>query len=106
MLVEVRLFGQLSRTGKKRLAPGQAFHLPVQEGDTVKQVLTQMGVEPQEVGNIFVNGKLIPRGLYPVLLGYQRTADNPVPPEEYWATPVQGGDRIGIFPRKMSLVVV
>ncbi len=82
------------------------MRLSVSEGATVGQVLSQMGVPPEEVGNIFVNGRLIPRGLYPILLGYQRTAEGPLSPEEYWATPVRAGDRIGVFPRKMSLVVV
>jgi len=104
-LVEVRLFGHLAPKGAK-VAPGEALHLPVEQGETVGQVLAQVGVAPEEVGNIFVNGKLIPRGLYPILLGYQRTADGPLAAEDYWATPVQPGDRIGIFPRKMSLVVV
>jgi hypothetical protein len=87
-------------------APGAATHLPAEGSETVGQVLAQVGVEPQEVGNIFLNGKLLPRTVYSILLGYQRTADEPLTLEEYLATPIRSGDRVGVFPRKMSSVVV
>jgi hypothetical protein len=69
-------------------------------------VLSRIGVDAEEVGNVFVNGRLLPRSVYPITLGYQLAADGPLDLESYLRAPVRSGDRLGIFPRKMSLVVV
>jgi hypothetical protein len=70
------------------------------------QVLDQVGIDPGEVSNVFVNGRLLPRSVYPITLGYQLAADGPLTPEGYLSVPLKSGDRVGIFPRKMASVVV
>jgi hypothetical protein len=65
-----------------------------------------LGIEPDTIGNIFINGRLLPRSAYPITLGYALAADRPLILEEYLRSPVETGDRVGIFPRKMSSVVV
>jgi hypothetical protein len=106
-LIEVRLFGDLRRyaTGSAS-EPGTVLHLPEDDGRTVGQVLATVGIEPAEVSNLFLNGRLLPRSLYPITLGYPLAAERPLTQEGYVNTPVQAGDRLGIFPRNMGVVVV
>ena len=106
-MIEVRLFGDLRRHFPDPTSPsGTVLHLPNGDGETVGQVLARMGIDLQEVSNIFLNGRLVPRSAYPITLGYPLTARAPVSPEGLLATPVHSGDRLGLFPRNMGVVVV
>lgn len=106
-MIEVRLFGHL-----RRHVPGSTptsdtvLRLPPESVHTIGQVLDRVGIDPAEVGNLFLNGRLLPRSAYPIALGYPLAADGPLAPEKYWSAPVHSGDRVGIFPRNMSAVVV
>ena len=106
MSIEIRLFGDLCRRAGEGSRSGMAVYLPAQEAQTVGQVLAQLGIDLSEVGNVFLNGRLLPRGLYPLTLGYQSVAERPLAGDEYLAVPVGAGDRVGIFPSNMSPVVV
>lgn len=106
-MIEVRLFGSLQQySSDPTSVPGTPQHLPLGNGTTLGQVLDRVGVDLDEVSNVFVNGQLLPRSVYPITLGYQLAADGPLSPEGYLNAPVQPGDRVGIFPRKMASVVV
>ena len=106
-MVEVRLFGDLWRyAGDPTVKAGTAVFLPGAEARTVGHVLRTLGIDFDEIGNVFINGRLLPRSVYPMTLGYALAADRPLIMEEYLQSPVEAGDRIGIFPRKMSAVVV
>jgi hypothetical protein len=106
-LIEIRLFGDLRCYAGELHAPsGVAVQLPASEGRTVGEVLARMGIDLAEVGNIFLNGRLLPRSAYPIILGYPLVAEVPLSSEAYLNTPVREGDRLGIFPRNMSVVVV
>jgi len=106
-LIEVRLFGDLRRHFPDPASPsGTVLQLPNGDGETVGQVLARMGIELQEVSNVFLNGRLVPRSAYPITLGYPLTARAPVSPEGLLETPVHSGDRLGLFPRNMGVVVV
>jgi hypothetical protein len=106
-LVEIHLFGNLRRyADEPQPQPGTVVHLPLEGDGTVGQVLSRFGIEAEEVGNVFLNGHLLPRSVYPIALGYPLTADRPLTLEGFLATPVRSGDRVGIFPREMAVVVV
>jgi hypothetical protein len=110
-MIEVRLFGALrgyapAMAAASAAVPETVIHLPADGAETVGQVLAQMGIDVAQVGNIFVNGRLLPRSTYPILLGYPLAGDSPLSPEGYVNTCVQAGDRVGIFPRNMGAVVV
>lgn len=106
-VIELRLFGSLQQYSPEPTSvPGTPLHVPLGDGSTLGQVLDQVGVDIDEVSNVFVNGRLLPRSIYPITLGYQLAADGPLSPEGYLSAPVQQGDRVGIFPRKMASVVV
>jgi hypothetical protein len=106
-LIELRLFGNLHRHAPDPASlPGTALDLSVDGDQTLGQVLAEMGIDPEEVSNVFLNGRLLPRSVYPMTLGYQLAADRPLTLEDYLAVPVQSGDRLGVFPRNMGAVVV
>ena len=106
-MVEVRLFGNLRRyVHGSKPTTDTVLHLPVDGARTVGQVFTRVGIDLTEVGNVFINGRLLPRSAYPITLGYLLAAEGPLTPERYLGTPVQAGDRVGIFPRNMGAVIV
>lgn len=105
-LIEVRLFGDLWRDVDGLTFAGAALYLSAEQDSTLGQVLDQVGINPDEVSNVFVNGRLLPRSIYPITLGYPLAAPVPLSPEGCWNTPVHSGDRLGIFPRNMGSVVV
>jgi hypothetical protein len=106
-MIEVWLYGNLWRRVSDPAANGEPpIRLPAGEADTVGRVLDRVGVDPEEVSNIFLNGRLLPRSNYPILLGYPLAAPSPLSLEGYLAMSVREGDRLGVFPRNMGAVVV
>lgn len=106
-MIEVHLFGDLRHyAGDRRSASAAVLFLAVGGGETVGGVLAQIGIDPQEVSHVFLNGKLLPRSVYPISLGYPVTSKAPLVPESWLSTQVGPDDRLGIFPLKMGLVVV
>jgi hypothetical protein len=106
-VVKARLFGHLWRRAADLVSgPGEALHLPEADGGTLQQVLARVGVALAEVGNVFLNGRLLPRATYPITLGYPRVSETPLTPEEMLGTVVRSGGRVGVFPRNMSAVIV
>ena len=106
-MIEVRLFGNLRCYGGNPKASVETIvRLPADEGKTVGQVLARMGIDPAEVSHVFLNGRLLPRSAYPITLGYPLAAERPLTPEGHLGVPVRPGDRLGIFPRNMGVVVV
>jgi len=106
-MIEVRLFGDLRQhvAGSEPSAE-TVVHLPPHSEQTVGRVLARVGIAPAEISHVFLNGRLLPRALYPITLGYPLAAEQPLSMEGYLSTPVQDGDRIGIFPHNMGVVVV
>lgn len=106
-MIEVRLFGALRRYGgNPEPSPEAIVHLSDGEGATVGEVLSRMGIDPAEVSHVFLNGRLLPRSAYPITLGYPLAAQHPLTSDGHLGVPVHSGDRLGIFPRNMGVVVV
>ena len=105
-MIEVRLFGEFRQYYAGNQPSGTAIYLPANAGETVGQVLAHFGIAPEAVGNVFLNGRLMPRSVYPITLGYQLTSHVPLAPDAFLSTGVRSGDRLGLFPRTISAVVV
>jgi len=107
-MIEVRLFGDLRHyAGESDAMSGVVMHIPGGgNGDTVGTVLTQLGIDPAQVGHVFVNGRLLPRSSQPIHWGYPLLAQAPLTLEDSLQHPVAEGDRLGLFASKMALVVV
>lgn len=86
-MIEIRLYGSLRRFARDSAVTAESIAwVPAEPGDTVAAVLRRLGIDPEgEVGNIFVNGR------------YSFTARQRA---------VEDGDRLGVFPRNMSLLYV
>lgn len=106
MSIEIRLFGDLRHLAGKEATSGVVVYLPAVEGQTVGKVFAQLGIDLAQVGNVFLNGRLVPRAVYPITLGFQLVSERPLAGDDYLSVPVQAGDRVGIFPCNMSAVVV
>jgi hypothetical protein len=105
-VIEVRLFGELQQYSGKKQPSGTVIYLPAATGETVGEILAHFGIDPKVVGNVFLNGRLMPRSIYPITLGYPLTSPVPLAADAFWSTQVRSGDRLGLFPHTMSVVVV
>jgi len=81
-MIHVHLYGKLCA-----LAPNPAMdadavlHIPVNDGDTIADVLARIGIAPQDVAHLFLNH------------GYSAVTRR-----------VRDGDRLGVFGRDMALL--
>lgn len=106
-MIEVRLLGDLQRHVRGQSGcSGTVIRLASQEGRTVGQVLAHFGIDPEEVGHVFINGRLLPRSAYPITLGYPLAGNHPLTTEATLDIALSSGDRLGVFPQTMSLVVI
>jgi hypothetical protein len=76
-------------------------------GETVGSVLERLGVRTEEIAHIFLNGALLTtcNSMAP-WLRYQRVREDVPTCEPNLDTPVQDGDRLGLFGRDMAMLVV
>lgn len=79
MRVEVHLYGRLRRGGDEE--NGTRLTVTVEEGATIGDVLKRLGLSPAEVSHLFLNFQYSGLG-----------------------RAVKEGDRLGVFPREMSLI--
>lgn len=105
-VIEVWLFGELQQYSGNKQPSGTAVYLTAAAGETVGEILAHFGIDPKVVGNVFLNGRLMPRSVYPITLGYPLTSPVPLAADAFWNTRVRSGDRLGLFPHTMSVVVV
>ena len=83
------------------------INLPFAGAQTVSEELRQVGIDPAEVGQIFPNGKLLyTQSRMAPWLGYTRAAERVPIGSSHFEVTLRSGDRLGLFPRKMSILVV
>mgnify|MGYP005841767859 CR=1 FL=1 len=107
-MVEIHLYGELGRyTGQTRPDRSSVVYLPIEDTLTIGKALQQMGIKPEEVGQVFLNGRLLStRSKMAPWLGYQ-TAEERLPTSgTYLETLLRAGDRLGLFPPNMAILVI
>ena len=84
-MIEVHLYGKLRRfTDNQDPSRDSIIYVPVEEGDTIEDIIQRIGIPIGEIGStIFLNGEYSP---------LERK--------------VKDGDRLGIFPDNMAMVIV
>jgi len=84
-MIEVHLYGKLRRfTDNQEPSRDSIIYTPVEEGDTIEDIIRRIGIPLEAVGsNIFLNGEYSALG-----------------------RKVKDGDRLGIFPKDMQLLMV
>jgi len=101
-MLEIHLYGSLRRYAPDTRPDRESVaRLEPQPEETVGTALERMGILPDEIYHIFLNGALLStRNSMAPWLEYQRAG------AEGLDTPVQSGDRLGLFARDMGLLVV
>jgi len=107
-MIELHLYGDLRRHAQEKMASDQtAIQLSLQDGETVGGLLRMLGIDPTEVGQIFLNHKLLStRCSMAPWLGYQSAYERVPVHGSYLDAPVRRGDRLDVFPTKMAMLVV
>ncbi|HEY72380.1 MAG: hypothetical protein DRJ03_26020 [Chloroflexi bacterium] len=102
-MLEIHLYGSLRRYAPDTRPDRESVaRLESQPEETVGTALGRMGISPDEIYHIFLNGALLStRNSMAPWLEYQKGRVN-----EGLNTPVQEGDRLGLFARDMGLLVV
>jgi hypothetical protein len=105
-MIEVHLYGSLRRHAPDpRPDRESVVRLEPQPGETVGTTLERLVISPAEVYHVFLNGTLLyTRNSMAPWLEYQQTGDSARP--QRLDTPVQSGDRLGLFACDMGLLVV
>jgi len=101
-MMEVHLYGKLRHHAPDHRANAESVLKVVpRPGETVRTLMKRVGLEGGEICHVFLNGRLL------------STENSMAPWLEYREddgqgldTPVQAGDRLGIFARDMALLVV
>ncbi len=102
-MVEIHLYGNLRRYAlDSRPDRESVTRLEPQPEETVGTALKRVGISPDEIYHIFLNGALLStRNSMAPWLEYQESRVG-----QELSTPVQAGDRLGLFARDMALLVV
>jgi len=103
-MVDIHLYGSLRRHAPDpRPDRESVVRLELQPGETVETALERLGISPAEVYHVFLNGALLStRNSMAPWLDYQQAGTG----TQGLDTPVQSGDRLGLFAHDMGLLVV
>ncbi|MGD8500937.1 MAG: hypothetical protein PVJ86_09835 [Phycisphaerales bacterium] len=84
-MVKVHLYGKLRRfSDNQEPARDSVTYIAVREGDTIRDIVRRIGIPFEELGdNIFLNGRYF---------DIERQ--------------VRDGDRLGLFPNNMAMIIV
>jgi len=107
-MIEVHLYGELRRHLHMKMISNQSMiRLSVEDNETVGGALHRLGIDPALVGQIFLNRKLLSsRCSMAPWLGYQSAYERVPIGHSYLDAPLRSGDRLGVFPTKMAMLVV
>ena len=102
-MLEIHLYGSLRRYAPDTRPDRESIvRLEPQPEETVRTALERLSISPDEVYHVFLNGALLStRNSMSPWLKYQASHVS-----KGLDTPVQGGDRLGLFARDMALLVV
>jgi len=101
-MIEIYLYGKLRRRApKSRASEESVVRLEPRSEETVRTALERIGIAPDDVCHIFLNGSILStKNTMAPWLRYQEV------PEAGLDTPVTDSDRLGLFASDMALLVV
>jgi len=107
-MVEVHMYGSLRRYAPdSRPDRESVVRMEPRPGETVGTALERLGIAPAELCHVFLNGALLStRNSMAPWLRYQQPRARGSNRSQGLDTPVQPGDRVGLFARDMALLVV
>lgn len=103
-MIEIHLYGKLRRHAPDpRPDRESVVRLEPRPGETVRMALEQLSIPPTEVYHVLLNGTLLStRNSMAPWLGYQQAGAR----DRGLDTPLQPGDRLGLFAGDMGMLVV
>ncbi len=101
-MVELHVYGELRRYAAETRADGESVvRLLPGPDETLRSVLEKIGIPPEDLYHVFLNGALVSsRNSMAPWLEYRETDGGGLD------TPIGDGDRLGLFARDMALLVV
>jgi len=107
-MIELHLYGDLRRhAGEETTSRQSVVQLVIGHDETVGSVLRKAGINPAEVGQVFLDHKLLDsRCSMRLWLGYQSARERIPSGGSYLDAPVRSGDRLGLFPTNMAMLVI
>ena len=105
-MVEIRIYGKLRQyLEESKTSQGVILKLPVEPEETVMALLDRIKIPIDAIYTIFLNSKLLAsRSLMAYRMGYQQVRESPL--DWNLDIEVRAGDRIALFGRDMSALVV
>ncbi len=102
-MIEIHLYGSLRRHAPNSRPDRESVaRLEPQPDETVGMALERLGILPDEISHIFLNGTLLfTRNSMAPWLKYQESHSS-----KGLDTPMRAGDRLGLFARDMGLLVI
>ncbi|HDQ70758.1 MAG TPA: hypothetical protein ENN19_01535 [Chloroflexi bacterium] len=102
-MLEIHLYGSLRRYAPDPRPDRESVaRLELHPEETVGTMLERLSISPDEIYHIFLNGALLStRNSMAPWLKYQKSYVS-----KGLDTPVQAGDRLGLFARDMGMLVV
>ena len=107
-MLDIRFYGKLRRfAADPRPTAISQRQLPVDSALTVRGLLEGLGIDPADVGHVFLNNRLLLTCATMNLWLDYLDAGERVPAEGTpWETTLHPGDRVALFGRDMGLLVV
>jgi hypothetical protein len=105
-MVEIRIFGKLRRyISEPDATLGNKMKIEPRPKETMDELLARINIPVEEVHTIFLNFRLLAsRSKMAYRMGYQQVGKDPL--EWNLDVAVNAGDRVGLFGRDMSALVV
>ena len=101
-MIEIHLYGKLRRYASSSSASSESvLQVEPRTGETVRTLIERTGLGRDDICHVFLNGRLLStKNSMAPWLEYREQEDGGLD------TPVEKGDRLGLFARDMALLVV
>jgi len=101
-MIEIRFYGKLRRHAPESRSDRESvLRVEPRPGESVGTLLERLGLLPEELSHVFLNGALLStRNSMAPWLRYRQVGQRGLD------TPVRDGDRLGLFGRDIALLVV
>ncbi len=107
-MVDVHFYGRLRRYAEDaRPDAVSRREVALERSGTVRELVQQLGIVPEEMGHVFLNNRLLLTvATMNLWLNYPDAGERVPADLTPWETPLRPGDRVALFGQDMALLVV
>lgn len=107
-MIEIHVYGDLRRYAPDSRAAGDSVIVAQTTGpQPLSRLLRRVGIPQPEIAQVFLNGQLLTTSCSMApYLGYVTARDRLPQDKSPWETEIRDGDRLGLFPPRMCMLVV